>query len=95
MDVGVRELKEHLSEYIDRAARGEAIVVTDRGRARAVLAPLPSAARLDDGTREGWVRRGAATPPQPAVRQRARSSLLPSRAGNGTGWRPNFPRCGW
>jgi len=31
MDVGVHELKQHLSEYLERAARGEAIRVTDRG----------------------------------------------------------------
>lgn len=69
MDVGVRELKEHLSEYIDRASRGEVIRVTDRGRARAVLAPLPDESRLDEGARAGWIRRGVATPPRPVVRQ--------------------------
>ena len=36
-DVGVRELKARLSEYLDRAARGEVIRVTQRaGRRRAV-----------------------------------------------------------
>ncbi len=58
MDVGVRELKAKLSEYLDRASRGEVITVTDRGRPTAVLAPLPGRARLDQGIAEGWI-----TPP--------------------------------
>ncbi len=55
MDVGVRELKAHLSEYIDRAAAGEVITVTDRGRPVAVLSPLPSTVTLDQAIAEGWV----------------------------------------
>ena len=39
-DVGVRELKQRLSEYLDRAERGEVLRVTDRGRPKAVLGPL-------------------------------------------------------
>lgn len=35
--VGVRELKAHLSEYLERAAAGEEITVTDRGRPKVVL----------------------------------------------------------
>jgi prevent-host-death family protein len=35
----VRELEQHLPEYVDRASRGETIRVTDRGRAKAVLGP--------------------------------------------------------
>lgn len=76
MDVGVRELKEHLSEYIDRASRGEVIRVTDRGRARAVLAPLPGASRLEEGAREGWLRPGTGAPPRPVERQVAECSTL-------------------
>ena len=40
-DVGVRELRQNLSVYLRRIARGETLEVTDRGRAVAVLAPLP------------------------------------------------------
>ena len=58
MEVGVRELKQKLSEYLDRAARGERIQVTDRGVPKAVLGPLPSRHRLDVGIAEGWVTRG-------------------------------------
>ena len=55
MDVGVRELKAKLSEYLDRAARGEVIRVTDRGTPKAVLAPLPGPDRIDQGIAEGWI----------------------------------------
>lgn len=42
--VGVRELKNHLSEYLRRVAEGERITVTDRGRPVAVMAPPESPA---------------------------------------------------
>jgi prevent-host-death family protein len=40
MDVGVRELKQRLSEFLERVARGEVIRVTDRGRPKALLIPI-------------------------------------------------------
>lgn len=55
MDVGVRELKARLAEYLDRAAQGEVIRVTDRGKPKATLGPLPGRLRLDEGVSEGWV----------------------------------------
>jgi prevent-host-death family protein len=54
-DVGVRELKQRLSEYLDRAERGELVRVTDRGRPKALLGPLPGRARLEEGVAEGWI----------------------------------------
>ncbi|HBJ73616.1 MAG TPA: type II toxin-antitoxin system prevent-host-death family antitoxin, partial [Actinobacteria bacterium] len=39
MDVGIRELKAHLSHYVRRASQGETIRVTDRGRTTALLIP--------------------------------------------------------
>ena len=42
MDVGIRELKAHLSHYVKRASQGETIRVTDRGRTAAVLSPPPT-----------------------------------------------------
>jgi prevent-host-death family protein len=54
-DVGVRELKQHLSEYLDRAERGELVRVTDRGRPKAVLGPLPGRANVEAGVAEGWI----------------------------------------
>jgi len=59
MDVGVRELKERLSEFLDRAARGEHLTVTERGRPKAVLGPLPGGDNIARGIAEVWI-----TPPQ-------------------------------
>lgn len=39
--VGVRELRQNLSVYLARIARGETLEVTDRGLPVAILAPLP------------------------------------------------------
>ncbi|MDQ3662893.1 MAG: type II toxin-antitoxin system prevent-host-death family antitoxin [Actinomycetota bacterium] len=39
--VGVRELRQNLSVYLRRVLKGESFEVTDRGRAVALLAPLP------------------------------------------------------
>jgi prevent-host-death family protein len=62
MDVGVRELKQRLSEFLDRAERGEIIRVTDRGRPKALLGPLPGKLRLEEGIAEGWISAGSAKP---------------------------------
>lgn len=45
--VGVRELRQRASELLRRVEAGETIEVTDRGRAVAVLAPLPDTAPLE------------------------------------------------
>jgi prevent-host-death family protein len=58
MDVGVRELKKHLSEYVERAARGEMVRVTVRGKPVAHLGPLPGRVRLQEGIDEGWITPG-------------------------------------
>ena len=41
MDVGVRELKLRLSEYLARVREGETVVVTHRGRPVAKIERLP------------------------------------------------------
>ncbi len=47
--VGVRELRQNLSRYLDRVKEGHALVVTERGREVARLVPSgPSA--------DGWTR---------------------------------------
>jgi len=71
MDVGVRELKQHLSEYLDRAAKGEVIRVTDRGEPKAILGPVPGLGRLAAGLEEGWIRPAEEAEPQPVRRARA------------------------
>ncbi len=65
MDVGIRELKARLSEYVDRATRGEVFRVTDRGVPRAVLMALPATDNLQRGLAEGWIVRRSQTPPGP------------------------------
>jgi prevent-host-death family protein len=79
-DVGVRELKQHLSEYLDRAERGESLTVTDRGRPKAVLGPLPGRARIEDGIAEGWITPGAGGPLEPVRRLRGEMSSLDALA---------------
>lgn len=56
--VGVRELKNRLSEFLRRAAEGERVVVTDRGRPVAVITAPESAA--DDEAIHRMVREGLA-----------------------------------
>lgn len=39
--VGVRELRQNLSKYLRKVAKGKALEVTERGKAVAVLGPIP------------------------------------------------------
>jgi prevent-host-death family protein len=57
--VGVRELRQNLSVYLDRVKRGEALTVTERGAAVAILRPLPR----PSSTLDRLVAEGRATPP--------------------------------
>ncbi|HEY3260611.1 MAG TPA: type II toxin-antitoxin system prevent-host-death family antitoxin [Pseudonocardiaceae bacterium] len=43
--VGVRELREQLSTYLERARHGETIEVTERGTPVAMLVPIPEERR--------------------------------------------------
>jgi prevent-host-death family protein len=72
VNVGVRSLKEHLSEYLERAARGETIVVTDRGEPKAMLGPVPGRLDLERGIAEKWIRAGSGEPPRPVRRFKPR-----------------------
>ena len=40
--IGVRELRQNASKYLERVKRGESIEVTDRGVPVAVLGPVPA-----------------------------------------------------
>ena len=75
-DVGVRELKQRLSEYIDRAARGEVVRVTERGRPKALLGPLPGRARVEEGVGEGWITPGSGASLGAARRWQAHRTVL-------------------
>jgi prevent-host-death family protein len=75
-DVGIRELKQHLSQYLDRAERGEVLRVTERGRPKALLGPVPGRARIEDGIRAGWITPGTGSPLGPTHRSRASRRVL-------------------
>ncbi len=77
--VGLKVLKNRLSEYVRLAASGETVLVTDRERVVAELVP-PGAGRevtaadalLADAVRKGWLTpplgaAGAAVPHRPAA----------------------------
>ena len=76
MDVGVRELKAQLSAYLKRAAAGEVITVTDRGRPVAVLGPPLGGVDLETAQAEGWLAPAASRGLRPVRRQRARATVL-------------------
>jgi antitoxin (DNA-binding transcriptional repressor) of toxin-antitoxin stability system len=78
--VGVKVLKNKLSEYVRLAARGETVLVTDRDKVVAELV-APRAERslqladavLADAVRKGWI-----TPPVvPQTDAPARSPVVP------------------
>ena len=64
--VGVRALQQHASEVVRRAAAGEIVEVTDRGRPVARLVPIRSS------TLEALIEAGAARPARVGL-----SSLAP------------------
>ena len=54
--VGVRELRQNLSVYLDRVKKGEALQVTEHGHVVAVLRPVPAnASRIDILIAQGLV----------------------------------------
>jgi prevent-host-death family protein len=55
MEVGVRELRNNLSRYLDRVRDGDELVVTDRGRAIARVVPVGTERVLDRLIAEGIV----------------------------------------
>ena len=54
-EVGIRELRNHLSQYLERVRTGEELVVTDRGRAVARVVPTVGERTIDRLIREGRV----------------------------------------
>jgi prevent-host-death family protein len=75
MDVAVRDLKAKLSAYLKRAAAGELITVTDRGRPVAVLGPIMDAVDLCAAVEAGWVTPASASGLRPTRRYRSDSSV--------------------
>jgi prevent-host-death family protein len=60
--VGVRELRQYLSVYLERVKAGETLEVTERGKPVGVLAPLPElSSQLQRFIAEGRCSRPTAT----------------------------------
>jgi len=57
MDVGVSELRAHLSEWLERAREGQEVVVTDRGLPVARLVGIEATTLLERLTAEGVIAR--------------------------------------
>ena len=68
MDVAIRQLKAHLSEYLERVEGGEVIWVTNRGRRVARITPEPGRSNVARGVAEGWIRPGSGVAPAAIVR---------------------------
>jgi prevent-host-death family protein len=62
--VGVRELRQNLSIYLERVKKGEALTVTDRGQEVAILRPMPKT----NSVLERLGAEGRAMPPTRAFR---------------------------
>ncbi len=76
MDVAIRELKAGLSAYVRRAAAGELITVTDRGRPVAVLGPPVGRVDLTAAAEAGWLTPASASGLEPVRRHRSDRSVL-------------------
>ncbi len=65
--VGVRELRQNLSVYLDHVKHGVAYTVTEHGHAVAILRPMPRGSSVLDRL----VAEGRATPPTRSIRDLA------------------------
>ena len=83
--VGVREIRQNLSVYLERVLAGEALTITDRGRPVAVLAPLrPNSTPIDQLVAAGRATKGKGDllslgPPTGPVSDWASRTLLAMR----------------
>jgi prevent-host-death family protein len=80
--VGVRELRQNLSVYLDRVKAGETLEVTEHGQPVARLTPNPPAKlsildqMIADGLVTPAVRSHRDTPPPPRIAGRPLSEIL-------------------
>jgi len=72
--VGVREMRQNLSVYLDRVKRGETLQVSEFGRVVALLVPLPAETLSPF---ERMVREGRAIPPKGSLKDRPRPKPAP------------------
>ncbi|MHB8958812.1 MAG: type II toxin-antitoxin system Phd/YefM family antitoxin [Candidatus Limnocylindrales bacterium] len=80
--VGVRELRQNLSVYLDRVKAGETLEVTEHGRPVARLGPRPveRPSTIERGIAEGWIAPPTSdhrtTPAPPRIPGRPLSEIL-------------------
>lgn len=80
--VGVRELRQNLSVYLDRVKAGETLEVTEHGVPVARLGPRPveRPSIIERGIAEGWITPSTSdhrtTPPPPRIPGRPLSEIL-------------------
>lgn len=84
VEVGVRELRESLSEWLDRAAAGEDVIVTERGKPKVRMSAATGEHIIDQLVREGRARaakgpRGPLPPPIPVKGNPVTDALLEQR----------------
>jgi prevent-host-death family protein len=83
MEIGIRELKDRLSEILHRAHEGEKITITLHGRPLCEISPTESTqkdrpAYLKKGIQEGWL-----TPSTARIRQVV-TPIKPKKTGKST-----------
>ena len=72
-EAGIRELRDNLSRYISQVRKGTEVVVTDHGKAVALIVPLDGARLVERLVEEGLV-----TPPDDRTRSRPAERVRPS-----------------
>ena len=76
MEVGIRELRGRLSDYLARVREGDEVVVTDRGTAVARIVPIHGGRALDRAVADGLVSpRAGHTRARPARRVHSRGRV--------------------
>lgn len=78
--IGIRELRQHASQYIRLVEAGETVQVTDRGRPVAMITPV----KKDETTLERLYREGVLTPAKHKRRIRDLPLPLPALEGEPT-----------
>jgi len=77
VEVGIRELRSNLSSWLERAAAGEDVIVTERGKPKARLSAVTGKSTFDRMIEEGRI-----TPPR-SPRSPVDFSRLPRLRGEG------------
>jgi prevent-host-death family protein len=78
VEVGVRELHNRLSEYLEKVEQGAELVVTRRGKPIAQITAVEGERPIDDLIRRGLIRmpKRSKTPAKPLIRAKGSVSDL-------------------